>query len=387
MNNATHPLSRLREAREGRGMSLEDLAEKLGTSKQLVYKYEHALLPATPAAIARFSAALRVPPSFFSRPAPLAELAPTFFRHFRSKTSAKHLAAVERQLGWSQKFVEVLDEFVVLPPVNIPDFRPPSDPRDIMDRQIEECATAVRQHWGFADGVIRDVIRLVESNGCVVVSNLVASETIDGLSQSTRRGRPFIAIDCRELSSPHRRVDVAHELGHLVLHRAIDKRFVQANPDTHKLIEAQAFRFAGAFLMPETTFRRALPVVTLDTLLLAKPKWYLSVAAMLHRAQDLGMVSRDSAKKLYINLNRRGWRKKEPLDDQIPNEVPRLLANAVETIRESGRENLAALCDDVGLYPADLARFCGLSEDVLDAGSVSVFATPLRGDRNLQLVD
>jgi Zn-dependent peptidase ImmA (M78 family) len=171
------------------------------------------------------------------------------------------------------------------------------------------------------------VTKLVESKGCVVVSGF-ESQAIDAFSQLTRNGRPLIFINCREVSPAHLRLDVAHELAHLIMHKRVDPRFVDLNPDTHKLIERQAFRFASAFLMPEATFRKSVPHVSLDSLLLVKTQWQLSVAAMLRRAEDLGMVDAVIARNLWINLTRRGWRKYEPLDDLISLDEPQVLKNA-----------------------------------------------------------
>jgi len=376
---AEHALTRLREAREARGLSLEELAAKLGVQRQVIYKYEHGRIAPSKMAIARFCAALNVPPDFFARPAPEAEPTPVFFRHFRSKTNAKQLASVDRQLAWLRDFVSTLEQYVVLPAVNIPDFSPPSDPRNLTESEIEQSAAELRRQWGFRDGVIRDVVKLVENNGCIVVNELVKAEAIDAFSLWSRKGRPVIVVGCRSVSGVHRRVDVAHELGHLLLHKNIDKRFLHLNPDTHKTVEDQAFRFARAFLMPAETFRRSLSYVTLDTLLLQKQHWHLSVAAMIKRAVDLDMIDESAERNFWIKRSRRKWTKSEPFDDLIPPEEPRLLGNALRALKAADPENLAGLCEEVGLYGTDLARFCGMNEDDVSPGYVN--------DRDLPLVD
>ncbi len=386
MKYGDYSLGRLREAREARGLSLDDLAKKLGVTRQVVYKYEHGLFHPRPDTIARLCTVLRIPPVFFLQPSPEPELNPIFLRHFKSKTSTKYLTAANRQLRWAQQFVTILDEHVVLPEVNFPNFFPPSDPREIPNEKIEQSATALRRHWKLGDGVIPNVIRLVENNGCIVIRQIIDCETIDAFSQWTINGRPFIIIDCRKVSSTHRRFDVAHELGHLVLHRSLDKRFVEANADTHRLIEEQAFRFAGAFLLPEITFRHTVPYVTLDTLLLAKPQWRASVAAMLRRARDLDMVDTEMAKRYWINRTRRGWQKGEPFDDQIPFEEPQVLANALRALKDSDSEEVTRLCADVGLYGSDIARYAGLNVDELEPDAAPDFPITIRGVRNLRAI-
>jgi hypothetical protein len=56
---------------------------------------------------------------------------------------------------------------------------------------------------------------------------------------------------------------------------------------------------------------------------------------MLRRSEDLSVVEGEHARRLWRNLARRGWKLKEPLDDQLPIEKPRLLRKAFELpIRE-----------------------------------------------------
>lgn len=379
MQQTRFALARLREAREARGLSLEDLAKRMGTTRQFISRCELGRLTPRADTVERFCAALDVPPDFFLRPTPQPELTPIFFRHFRSKTKAKHRVAAATQLTWVQQCVELLDRYVVLTEPDVPDLHPRSDPRDIPDEEIEGYAQALRRHWKLGDGVIPNVVALLEQHGCIVVPRLVAYDTIDAFSQWTMRGRPYIIMGSRDSGAARRRMDAAHELGHLVLHRAIDKRFVEANPDTHSLIEKQAFRFAGAFLMPAVTFKQSLPTVTLDTLLFVKLQWKASVASMISRAQTLGMVDISTASRLYRNLNRRGWKQREPFDDQMPVEEPQLLAGAIRALSETDPHRLDVVRAEIGQSAADLGRYCGVPPATFE-DSQRVRLVPLRGN-------
>lgn len=377
------PFARLREAREARAMSLVDLERKSGVARSLIADYEAGTRLPRPETAVRLMNALGILPSFFLAEEPAPEPAPIFMRHFRSKAGAKQMKAVHRQLPWVRTLVGAVEEYVDFPEVNLPNFHPPSDPRQITNESIESAATALRKHWGLGDGVIRDIIKLVENNGCIVIPEIVPCAAIDAFSQWTRIGRPFIIANSPLLSGVRWRVDIAHELGHLVMHRMLDRRFIETNPATHKLIEDQAFRFAGAFLMPASTFQSSVQYVALDSLLLAKTHWHIAVQAMLHRAQDLGMVDMDAAQRLWKNLSRRGWRKREPLDDQMPAEQPQLLANAVRAISDDGERHLDELCMRTGLSGADIARYCGLAEKEL---FVTERALPrIRGKNDLEI--
>ena len=382
-----HHWSRLREAREARLMSLDQLAEKVGTSRQLLFYYETGKHQPRPETAARICNALGVAPEFFVLPEPEPEPSPIFFRQFKSKVRAKHRAAVERLRMWVRDGVSAVEDRVVLPHQDIPNFVPPSDPRELTNDQIEGSAAALRAYWGFGQGAIREIIKLVENKGCIVIVNLLnANEAIDAFSWWSYQGRPFIVVGCRAVSGPHRIIDVAHELGHLILHRNVDKRFLELNPETHKLIETQAFRFAGAFLMPAETFRRSVPTVTLDTLLMIKPQWFLSVQAMLQRAKDLEMIDDATFLRLRKLLVHRGWLKKEPGDAAIPLEEPRLFANALLTLKQAEPGNMLALRQCVGFFPQDFERYAGLNDQDLAAESIPTFQPYARDDASMRLL-
>lgn len=369
-------------------MSLDDLAEKVGTTRQTVHYYESGKHQPRLEMAARLCSALSVAPEFFMLPEPEPEPSPTFFRQFKSKVRAKHLAGVAWLRLWVRDSVAAVEEKVVFPDQAIPNFHPPSDPRALTDEQIEHSAAALRDYWGFGNGAIHEIIKLVENKGCIVIANLLEhpTEVMDGFSWWSHKGRPFIVIGCRDVLGPHRIMDVAHELGHLILHRNVDKRFLELNPETHKLIEAQAFRFAGAFLMPAETFRRSVPTVTLDTLLMVKPQWFLSVQAMLQRAKDLAMIDDATFVRLRKLLVHRGWLKREPGDDAIPLEEPRLFANALITLKQMDPQNMDSLRQCIGFYARDFERYAGLNDRDLATETVPAFQPYARDDVSLRLL-
>lgn len=381
----SNPVARLRELREAKALSLDDLSKLSGVHRSLIYAYERGVHMPRQETIAKLSVALGVRSQMLALPEPKPELNPVFLRHLKTKTPAKYLTAVHRQLPRLRDFVAGIDEYVVLPVVNIPDYSPPSDPMLIKDEEIEEAAIALRVHWGLRDGVIRDLIRLVEKNGCVVIPEVVKWDAIDAFSQWSSNGRPMIVVNAPTIKGVRWRMDVAHELGHLVMHRNIDKRFIEINPSTHALIERQAFRFGSAFLMPESSFRKSIPYVSLDTLLLAKEYWFLAVAAMLHRAEDLQMISSESARRMWRNRNRRGWRIEEPLDHALPLDEPRVLASAIRTLIDSNPNLVEELSDQVGLEKEEIARFAGVPVSMLEPDLMLDIHTPIRNRGDLRV--
>jgi Zn-dependent peptidase ImmA (M78 family) len=125
-----------------------------------------------------------------------------------------------------------------------------------------------------------------------------------------------------------------------------------------KAIEAQAHRFAAAFLMPADQIQDELPSKA-DWLHLIslKQRWQVSINALLRRANDLGIMSDSTYVQAMRTISTRGWRAEEPGDLGAP-EVPRLLTLAVNTARVDS----ATLATETG-WPV------ALIDDVLAASS------------------
>jgi Zn-dependent peptidase ImmA (M78 family) len=77
-------------------------------------------------------------------------------------------------------------------------------------------------------------------------------------------------------SAERSRLDAAHELAHLVLHK-------HGGPRQGRDAEIEANNFASSFLMPKADVRSRLPFVgRLDELLVAKKRWGVSTAALAY---------------------------------------------------------------------------------------------------------
>jgi Zn-dependent peptidase ImmA (M78 family) len=167
------------------------------------------------------------------------------------------------------------------------------------------------------------------------------------------------------------RFDAAHELGHIILHRHIDKTCITRKAD-FKLIEQQAHRFAGAFLLPAQSFSNDFFSPTLDTFQALKPRWGASMQFMLHRTQELGLISETQAQRLWANCARRGWRLREPLDDEISVEEPRLLRRSFEMLINEEVQTRAEILSALPYSPRDIEDLAGLPIFFLEEISIPI---------------
>src|ERR1700742_2303507 len=148
------------------------------------------------------------------------------------------------------------------------------------------------------------MIKLLESKGVRVFSLAENTKTVDAFS-SWRNEIPYIFLNTFK-SAERSRMDAAHELGHLVLHK-------HGGPRQGRDAEAEANSFASSFLMPQADVRSRLPFVAkLDDLVVAKKRWGVSVAALAYRLHKLGVLSAWQYRTFCIQINQRGFATKEP---------------------------------------------------------------------------
>lgn len=162
------------------------------------------------------------------------------------------------------------------------------------------------------------------------------------------------------------RFDLAHELGHLVMH-------ADAEPGG-RIVEEQAHRFASELLMPGEQLAPLLPrsmnAGAWAALARLKEQWGVSMQALLFRARRLGVLGDVSYRNAMTTASARGWRRSEPGQVKVL-EQPSLLPRAVELLAREGIDLgvLASECRaPVSLFQAVSSRVPLLEENapVLD---------------------
>lgn len=239
---------RLREVREARGLTGVALSELLGLNQSAsISHYESGRHVPTVETLRRIADVLRVPLHYFYKPA---RPTPQGLLFWRSQAPAARLDRLraERKYEWLVGVMDYVASYISLPNAKFPAPAVPADPRDLGDAEIEAIATECRRFWSLGDGPISNVVLLLENNGAVVVRKAMGSESLDAYSHWNHdHGRPYVILGTDKKSAARSLVDAAHELAHMLLHRHVEERHFNSG-EVHKLMEAQAMRFAGAFL-------------------------------------------------------------------------------------------------------------------------------------------
>ena len=303
--------SRLVAMRELLDWTQAEVAEATRISPSALGQAERGDTTLSVANIARVASVLEVSPTtFVEQPEPQVDLIPQF-RHLR-RTPKRDRRKAERFVYATAQVAKVLQESVRFPEPFKFKFKPRVDPdrpaAEIAD-QIEDAAAQTREALGVSpdDPIGDDVIGLLEAGGITVVRDEETDEDIDAYSAIVG-GLPIIVLDGGSDSVWDRdNFNLAHELAHLVLHRG-----VKSAPGT-RTVEAQAHRFAGAFLGPEMSLGPQLPSdLDWNCYLRLKFAWGMSMAALVRRAKDLDVIEDSTYTRAMKQRSSYGWRFKEP---------------------------------------------------------------------------
>lgn len=352
---------RLRLARVALGLTLDQLGARVSATRQYLNQLERGIKLPSDEMMAALAAALGVSERFFSLPAE-ASIRPEQC-HFRKQrtTPVSIVSQVLARGTLLDGFVNRLDSELDLPPVSFPDI-----PVAGM-AEIEEAAEATRHHWRLGTGPISNMVRVVENAGAVVSFFGGVSERVDALSIDGRR--PMIIRNEAKPAACRLRFDLAHETGHLVMHRGVQTG--------DKPTEDQANRFASAFLLPRASFIHEFPrgrFLDWAAIFELKLRWKVSAQAILRRSYDLRLVSADQYRTGYIHLSKTGQRRIERHDDEIPTEQPELLPAAIRALENEFPGAVERIAGEAGLEPDMFSYVSGLDLPVGLAEGENVIA-------------
>lgn len=341
----------VRRMRETRMMTAKRLSVESGVSQSTISKVERGGAALTEDVASKLARALSTTPEVLMGGAGDVE-STVFFRSMSAATKSARVALRARS-DMVDAIVAELDAILDFPSFNVPTIGAEAVD-EISEIGIERAANELREAWGLGDGPITNLVASAEAHGVVVCMFPFGVETLDALSRMGSTSRPVAMVNT-ELGNAFRwRFDVAHELGHMMLHRGIPG--IDAVPsDVRKVIESQGHRFAGALLLPEGPFRDSLIGLSLEDFKMAKSTWGVSIQAMVRRAYDIGLLDESQYTSRQVAISRKRWRKSEPYDEERMPEAPTLLRTCVSLAVREGLLDVKAL----------MAR-CGVPVDVFE---------------------
>lgn len=359
--------SRITEAREARAMSMEDLAESIGVTRQSVSKYERGIVSPSPETLQAISFSLGFPAEFFYKTEKKASAgsSPLFFRS-KSNVAKKVKTACKYQIKWTDEIKKQLEVYVDFVERDLPTID--REYEDLTFEDIEELALAIRKDWEINDDPVDDLIGLLENRGVIVTqfatSNFCPFKGIDAFS-CWKDGTPYILYHSAQKSAVRTRFSILHELGHLIMHSSI------AEDDSIKkeivdLADMQADRFAAAFLLPATSFPKDIRSTSLVSLEIIKRKWGAAMSTIIKRCETLELLTENQINYLKRQMTTQKYWHKEPLDDVLTVADPEMMRDAIYLLIDNKIITKSAFINASALPIQDLKHICGLPDEFFD---------------------
>ncbi|HBI1784132.1 TPA: XRE family transcriptional regulator [Enterococcus faecalis] len=316
---------KLQSLRELNGLSRKEFADKIGVTEQAVWQYENQYTVPKFEVVNEIKKIFSVRSQFFYTKPFLKQVSKIEGIAYRAedRDSRKKAKMETAFVDFSSYFLDKFEERLI-PPLNtisalreevIKLYNKNSD-LESGSFDLEKIAEYARKKLDIREN--KELLYKLEMSGVYILEKNMGT-SIDAYSTWTENEKPFIVLGNKKKSAVRRNFDLAHELGHLLLHYKIDMDSL--SKDEHKKIEKEANDFASFFLLPKDQFledfsmisKKSNPKSYLDL----KSKYMVSIGALEYRAYKLGLLTFEENRYFYASLNRYGYRKEEPLDEDI----------------------------------------------------------------------
>jgi Zn-dependent peptidase ImmA (M78 family)/DNA-binding XRE family transcriptional regulator len=306
----------LRLARQRLGFTQKAAAERLEIPQPVLSRLENGVVEPSLEILARASKVYDIPAAFFDLKNPI--YGPPVSVHPMARAKAdvttRDMDMVTAELNIrSMHLARFLEGVDFHPTYSLPTLTVHADGTP------ERIAAILRSHWAIPTGPIRNLTQFVERAGVAVGLSHFGGAAVSGMTFRIPARPPLVLLHADHPSDRYR-FTLAHELGHLVMHR-----FPSAD------MEREANEFASAFLMPAADINDSFAGrrVSLDLLAALKPEWRVSMQALLRRAYTLDFVDGNQYRYLMQRISQRGWRLREPPELDFPHENPTVVASMI----------------------------------------------------------
>lgn len=324
------------------GLNQTELAKAAGISQGTLSKMEQGLKEVSVSQLETLVQALKCPASFFFQPE--REYGPPLSMHDgmyrKGAVSIKAIDKIIAELNTRIAHARTLLKSSELEPELPLPFYEPEDYRS----DFEKIAQNVRRAWLMPRGPVKNLTDYMERAGILIIKCDMSGARIDGVSYQVS-GLPPIVFLNDDIPADRERFTLAHELGHLVMHKYPTEN-----------MEKEANSFAAAFLMPEIDIAPVLKGITLEKAAALKPYWKVSIGSLLYKAKTLKAVDDGQMQYLWRMRSALGWNTKEPESLDFPNETPTLLNAMLLNMQNDLNYSLEELASAMHLHLDEICQ-------------------------------
>ena len=307
---------RVKQARELRKLTQTELAKKLGVAQSTIAKMEMTVREWPDEIVETLAFQTGFPVSFFQQGlGPEFPMGSLLFR-CRASLAGSEKAHLRQYAMLEFEIAEKLSTKIKPLPLHLPSFSG-EDPNI--------AARITRTTLGLSpDAPIPHLINKLERNGIFVLALPLGHDKFDAFSlwSDTDPRKPIMVVSGAK-TGDRIRLNCAHELGHLVLHKSPRGNLAD--------IEKEAQTFAAEFLLPAEAMKREIRrSATLTDIAKLKPRWGVAIQALVYRAHQLELITDRQYRYMFEQIGKLKWRLREPENLDVPQERPRLFRKLAE---------------------------------------------------------
>lgn len=284
--------ARIRNSRIQKGYSLQEVAEKVGVSKQMINKYEQGISMPTSEKLIAFSKLYGQKVDYFFR-RPEVEIGEINFRK-KSKFSNKKVNALKEEIrvqienylyienicNLNSAFVNPLSECII------------NSKADIID-----ATEILRKAWNIGNDTIHNIIQLLEDKEIKVIEVEEEIGLFDGLATVVDQ-KYFVIVINKSMPIERKRFTILHELGHLLLN---------LNHLSEKEQESFCHAFASEMLLAQRNLIVEFGVkrnkIAFNELKNSQEKYGISISAIMYKLGETKVISQEMLTGFFKRLN------------------------------------------------------------------------------------
>lgn len=367
---------KLQEIRVLYGMSRAELAKNLDITEQAIWQFEtNKVSPKISTTVLSLLKIFKVNINFFEAK-PIISCVDEENISFQSEDLHSQ-KAVQMQITYINtihSLIERLESYLTSPPKLI--YSLVEEVNNILyegkidKKVINEIADIARNRLGISEHN-DDLLYKLELSGINVLSRF-NTDYLSGTgtySLWTNDNTPYLILAVGK-SFARRNFDLAHELGHLLLHRAVEFDILSSVEQEQK--EQEANMFALKFLLPDTVFRESFETLVgnkvsqPDRYISLKQHFNVSIQTLEYKAFKLGYLTPAQNSYFYRQIHKKKYNVVEPLDRDITVYKAGKILNMLDIVLKNNLTNIQALTRSMLFSKELLAKILNVEETFFD---------------------
>lgn len=283
----------VRLSRDAAGLSQEEFAERLKVSRQTLSSIETGKVAPDSTKLLEASQILGCPISDFFR-----EEEEGVALLFRAAEHVKPDVQVRKRFQLLSRAYRELEEVIGVADLSLspPEYSFYPETHSKYLAFANQVAISERERLGLGQQEpIENIFKLLEENGVRIIFEEIQQKDVSGVSGFSRKNGPCILVNSKD-TLERNIFTVAHELGHLLMHRYLYQAGDHNGREKDWEIEKMAHEFAGVFLVPELGLRNAWlknvgpRTVGLEDLVFLKHHFRVSAEVICKRIERLELA-------------------------------------------------------------------------------------------------